>query len=153
MKMKSKYFVHLFIESSSTISFDSFFHRFTTFLKNALLPSFFYSFLPSFLPLSLPPFHPSSFHPFLPSFISFFLPSSLLPTLLPFLPSFFPFFLSQISVHCLFNNNAQHCYPRLKVRIKALSSTVETQSSRITDLMSAQAMAGLEGGNKTQNMS
>jgi len=35
---------------------------------------------------------------------------------------------------------------RLKLRIKALSSTVDQQSCRITDLMSAQAMAGLEGG-------
>lgn len=32
------------------------------------------------------------------------------------------------------------------MRIKALSSTVDSQSSRITDLMSAKAMADLEGG-------
>ncbi|KXJ16022.1 Kinesin-like protein KIF21B [Exaiptasia diaphana] len=43
------------------------------------------------------------------------------------------------------NNLLKSENEKLKIRIKALSSTVETQSSRITDLMSAQAMAGLEG--------
>ena len=38
-----------------------------------------------------------------------------------------------------------HCFFRLRVRIKALQQTIDTQSVRITDLISSQVLASMNG--------